>query len=496
MRVIAPLAPDEIWREYGLDGRTLERMPIKRLVELLVDMSPDVSKGLWDFLRLFNPGWKVKALKPGASEETIDTKAQKAIDTFLAQLHGVYAAPNVVPADTVINMLSIAAFLRGGMLAELVLDESGRIPLEIAAPDPVTVRFRRIADVQRGQVWQLGQQQGIFAGTNSVPGFTPLDRQTVVYAPVDPLPGKPHGRPMIHPAIFATLFLIGLLHDLRRVVAQQGYPRLDLVIDAEKMKKLMPANLLGDAQSIKEWFAATFEEIRSAYSKLQPDDAYVHFDMVTVNVPKGAATQANLGGVGDLIQSLERMLTKALKTMPLMMAAQGSGNLTNANRQWEIQAAGIKSIQHMSEFILERLLTLALRAQGIVARVEFRFGELRAAELLRDAQVEYLKIRNARMLFDNGSIGPDEMAERSGVKHKADQPQPRAALSGAGGQVASINAEPGSQRGRRGKRNAAATALLFTSGQPPTQAEIDDAVEWFNEEVEDAAGLLDAEPTE
>ncbi len=113
-----------------------------------------------------------------------------------------------------------------------------------------------------------------------------------------------------------------------------------------------------------------------------------------------------------------------------------------------VKAAGIKSIQQLAETLLERLLNLALQVQGIAARVRFRFAELRAAELLRDAQVELLQTTIARMKYDNGSISADEMVEQSCGKAKADSAQPRdkAGTSGATGAVAGAQPDPGSNR--------------------------------------------------
>ena len=48
------------------------------------------------------------------------------------------------------------AFLRGGFCAELVLDEFGRMPLDIATPDPASIRFQRRTDKVLGPIWQAG----------------------------------------------------------------------------------------------------------------------------------------------------------------------------------------------------------------------------------------------------------------------------------------------------------------------------------------------------
>jgi hypothetical protein len=87
-------------------------------------------------------------------------------------------------------------------------------------------------------------------------------------------------------------------------------------------------------------------------------------------------------------------------------------------------------MQHLLETLLEGLLTLALQAQGIRATVRFRFAELRAAELLRDAMTEQLNIANASALYAAGWISQDEAAEMV-VGHPADAPAPRAPVAGA-----------------------------------------------------------------
>jgi hypothetical protein len=94
--------------------------------------------------------------------------------------------------------------------------------------------------------------------------------------------------------------------------------------------------------------------------------------------------------------------------MPLLMGITDGVSEANANRQWEIHTAGIKSLQHLAEALLEHFFELALQAQGIQANVEFRFAELRAAEELRDQQTLQLKITNYQALVDGGYVDRDE----------------------------------------------------------------------------------------
>lgn len=395
--ILPPSDADSSWRLSNLDSRTLDRMGPWRLMELLADLAPDLSRALWDFLRFVNPGWELTAYAPGT--DTPHPAGQAALNTFLADLRAEYGT-----VDVPINRILIGGFLRGAMMGELVLDANARLPLTLATPDPATARFERRTDPVRGEYWQLGQWQ-------AAKGFVPLERATVRYIPVDPLPGKPFGRSPAAPSLFTNLFLIGLLHDLRRVVAQQGYPRIDLAIDSKLLQEMVPPDVKSDPEKWQEWCNELVKDIQNIYTGLEPDDAFVHFDVVSVNRPVGAIDTQALGAVDGLIKALERMNARALKTMPFLMGLDAGRSETQANREYEAYAASIKSFQHLCESLLSYLFGLALQAQGIQATATFRFAELRAAELLRDAQVQALQVDTAFKRYMLGTADLPELAQ-------------------------------------------------------------------------------------
>lgn len=427
---------DTNWQLMQLEARTLDRLSPATIMDMMTDLSPEVSRALWDFLRLCNPGWEFEALRPGS--EVQDKRAMDAIWAFMAELDDLHGS-----SDVMFGRLFMGPFVRGAFCAELVLDKRGRMPIDIATPDPGGIRFRQRSDPERGQVWQPGQWQGT--------EFVPLDRPTFRYIPVDPAPGVPYGRALANPALFTAVFLIGTLHDLKRVIQQQGYPRLDLVIDTQRLAETAP-QLVADATAFNAYVSDVVSMVATAYSALKPDDAYIHTDQVTVNSSVGAVTQSSLAGIDGIIKALERMCVRALKTMPLMLALGEGSTEGEANRQWEIYAAGIKSIQHYAEALMERLLTLALEAQGIQSDITFRFAELRAAELLRDAQTEAMQIANAKAKYEQGWYSQDEASEEV-TGHAADAPEPRTA---AGGNADIVQDNGDGQEQLNGQANRAA----------------------------------------
>lgn len=405
--MMPPSSYEQNWQLLNLSSKDFDQIAPTQLLEMLADLSPEVSRGLWDFLRMCNPGYEVKAHRIGSDVQ--DKRAQSAVEAFINQLSDQYGT-----FDIVIGRLFTGAFLRGALCAELVLDKRGRMALDLATPDPASIRFRRRTDPERGDVWQPGQWQAH--------DFVPLDISTFRYVPVDPMPSSPYGRPLAAPALFTTLFLLGILHDLRRVIQQQGYPRIDISIDIATLLTSAP-HLAANTEQFNNFVTDLVAQVETAYANLQPDDAYIHTNNVIVNRPVGTVDTSSLGGIDAVITALERMAVRALKTMPLMMGITDNIGDVQSNRQFEIFAAGIKSIQHYAETMLGRLFTLALEAQGIQADVVFVFAELRAAEQIRDAQTETMQIANAAAKRNEGWISQDEASEEI-TGHPAVAPAP------------------------------------------------------------------------
>jgi hypothetical protein len=396
--IMPPPDYDLEWNSQQLDTDAQARMPVGKLLEFLMNLSPEMSKGAWDYMRLLNPGWTVEARNVG--RQTINRRAQILIEAFLDRLKQTHGS-----VDVVLGRLHMGAYMRGGYFGEIVFDEQGREAIDIATPDPATVRFK-IVDGGHGQKrWQLGQwQDGAFVALDEQP--------SVAYLPVDPFPGNPYGRPLIAPAIFAALFLIGLLHDLRRVISQQGWPRIDISLNVTKILEGLERE--GESltqEDVEQSLSAAISEVQAAYARLQPDDAYIHGDEVEIKGPIGVTGTANLGGIDAIIEVDERMLVRALKTMPLMLGITDGVSEANANRQWEILVTGVKALQHLAESMLERFLELACQAQGIQADVKFVFSEVRAAEAQRDALTFSQEIDNQFKLLDKGIIDRDEAAD-------------------------------------------------------------------------------------
>lgn len=394
--IVSPEDYDENWSVVEMHRDALDRFTPAELLNVLMNLSPQMARGIWDWLRLCNPDVSITAYQVGT--QTIHTQAQDVLDEFrevtLARRHGSEKA--------LYNRLFFGAMYGGAFFSELVLDRAGRVPLDIAIPDPFSVRFRRRKDPELGDTWDLGQWQ---SGQ-----FVVLDSPNISYIAVDAKPGRPYGRPMLVSAIFPCLFLMGLFTDLRRVVAQQGWPRIDIAVALDRLILAYPTEHKKGGATWDNRVDRTLGTIETVFESLEADDTFVHTDDSIVNRPKGSLDSQAIASAATLIDALLLSTVQGLKSQPLMMGITDGVSEANANRQWEMITESVDTLQDYAEQSLEAHYTNALQAQGIAADVLVEFEKVRQSEELRIEQARELRIANVVSMMAEGFLTWQEAA--------------------------------------------------------------------------------------
>ena len=208
--------------------------------------------------------------------------------------------------------------------------------------DPSRARFRRQDKQPRGQYWQLGQE-----GENPSE-FIPMDNNPLIkYVAIDRLPDKPYGRPMITSGVYSAIFLLGLVQDLRRVVANQGLNRIDYSINTENLLNLITQSgdeMVGDDKKTSDFINKHIDDIKTEIAKLDIDSDYVHLDTTEVKHAR-SGTAESLRGSDILVRSLERHIINGVKSVPILLASNESLAETHADRQLEFYSGGVESMQ-------------------------------------------------------------------------------------------------------------------------------------------------------
>ncbi|WP_226888898.1 hypothetical protein [Paenibacillus polymyxa] len=167
-----------------------------------------------------------------------------------------------------------------------------------------------------------------------------IDTPTFIYEEFDPMVDDPYGRTPMLPVLQVVFFHLQVLADLKAVVLNQGYPRLDISMLEEIMLKNMPNNL-----------------------KSNPDDALVHWDSVKVEYLKGG----NSGPMIDIKKLIDiidtHMATSLKRPLTILSRHQGSTE-TYSSIDTQIYIKNVESARSVTKRFWQRAFSLSARVKG------------------------------------------------------------------------------------------------------------------------------------
>lgn len=363
--------PSASWRTLQTQRKNLLNLPYTQLAQVALDLSPEVNKGLHDFLRFVNPSYVIDNTNPRALEAT---------NAFIRQLDIYYGS-----FSTHIDSMWSGIFLTGAVFPELVLAQGGRSPLDMVFNDANTARFRRERDAFRGPRWRLGQETRY--------GFNYLDDDPLVkYLGFDRLTDNPYGRPVVGPAVHSSVFLLGLIHDLRRVIEKMGMSRVDYELDAEELLKLIDRNpeLAADDEATAQFINEHIDQVKNVLNNLDLDSDYVHLSTVNVNHATNPLT-ANMTGLRDVIDTLQRNIVNGFKGVSALLNILDSTTETHIRSQLEYFVSILQSLQDEIARMLADYFDIANQVQGIDGETTFLFRRQRTADKKATAEIEQIR---------------------------------------------------------------------------------------------------------
>lgn len=363
--------PSQSWRTLETQRRHLLNLPYSRLAEIALDLSPEVNKGLFDFLRFANPSHLL---------ENTNESGKLATERFIKCLDTYYGS-----FKSHLDSIWAGIFITGGAFLELVLDEGGVMPADLVANDPVTARFRREPHSVRGMRWRLGQETRF--------GFEYYDDDPLVkYLGFDRLVDNPYGRPIIGPSVHSSIFLLGLIQDLRRMISNQGLSRIDYEVDIEELLRLIDRNpdIAGDDEATAQFIEDQIDSIQAVLGDLEPDQDYVHASTVRVNYATNPVT-VNMNGLNTVIENLQRNVVNGFKGVSALANVLDSTTETHIRAQLEYFVAALQSLQDEVSDMFVDFFDIGNQVQGIQGETTFLFRRQRTADKKATAEIEKLR---------------------------------------------------------------------------------------------------------
>lgn len=442
------------------------------VLNILMDVSPDISKSLFNRISITGTEVVFKAVTKEGEE---DPTGQKLIDEAISKINPDYGG-----IETVVSQMGISAFCWGAVATDHALQEGLEGVDDLFVVNPDSIYFERDKNqypipYQLQYIWMTQPQlannllhpgSGVAGDVSTLysgyPGnneamlpFRRLNLARFTYTPLDPAIDDPYGRSPAWPALQVVFFMTQLLRDLQRVMENQAWPHTDFSLDWEILKDMMnrvSPDELNTPQKLANFIRARISEVQQTYNRTEPRQAYVHPSYLTVtqNVKGGS-----LEGIDDIVIVVRREIAKALKEVPLFMDLDETVNGDVAAAQFEIYVHQINRMRTIIERHIKKHLALHCWLNGHDTRIVAEWPAIRSTQRLADAQAERLEVGNEQMKRDNGWTDNDQAAKKITGTKAVREPDwehlQNSKSNGQMGEVASGEDKPTSQHQKASK---------------------------------------------
>ncbi len=403
----------------------------RALMKALFIHDPDVSAAVNAFLTVANTDPVFVARDVNG---LIDREAQKTLNSLLMALttrfdysKGFDWRPSI---RQICENMRYMVLLRGAVAEELVLDKT-LIPTEIRHVDIATIEWFEKAP------GKFTPQQKPASSSTPVP----LDIPTFFVSFYRRDPTSIYTFSPFVSAINTVAARQQVINDLYRIMQLTGFPRLEITVLEEVIRKNAPASVKQDADKLAQYINTQIGAIRGAVVNLRPDQAFVHTDSVETKMLNDSKP-ANSLNIDSIISTLNAQNQAALRSVATVLG-RGESGVNTASVEARIFSMNAEEINEPLSEVWSQMMTMLVRLHGheqSIVTCRFKPVELRPALELEPQ----LMIRASRLKEDLslGIITDDEYhLEMYGRIRPDDAPELSSTGFNGGGAVDVGNAE-------------------------------------------------------
>jgi len=366
------------------------------LMAFMATADPDVSAAIHAYLTVADTPMVVE-IRNG--EGAFEPEGYKIWNQLLVKLgyvtdltKGFQLRP---PIRVLAEQMRYLCLLRGAVGAELVTDKS-MFPDEIRLVDPATLKWYEPLP------GKLIPEQVPKSGNKNIS----LDIPTFFYGGYRNSPLSAYPTPPFVSAINTIVARQNVINDLYRIMQLTGFPRMDIKVLEEVLRNAAPATVRNDPGQLQAWTAARIAEIRSNFSTIAPDEAFVHTDSVEVSIVNDKAPASALN-IDSVIKTLNAQNQAGLKSVSTILG-RGESGVNTASVEARVFSMNADSLNLPVSVVLSKLFTCAFQIMGypFFVQVGFREAEMRPATELEPQ----LLAKQSRLLeaLSYGLITDDE----------------------------------------------------------------------------------------
>lgn len=246
-----------------------------------------------------------------------------------------------------------------------------------------------------------------------------LDVVNFLWQPLDPDAEELTGNNPLRPALRNTFTKIEFLDNLRKVLKNQAWPKIKVVLDEEAVINMAPAEIRNDSKQLIEFLNNYVGSVKDQLTNIEADQNLVVYD--TIKEMSFLESKSNFDP-RPIAELLDSEAISALKAPPSTVGKGGSTRTGEglASAELVIFRRSVKALRRNIENIFSRAFTLALRLKGLQGYAKFRLKEFSLRPPEESGQFNSITQETIIGAWVVGSISTEEKDRKLRLMHGLD----------------------------------------------------------------------------
>ena len=252
---------------------------------------------------------------------------------------------------------------------------------------------------------------------------TSLNYLNFIWQPIDCDAGEITGNNPLRPGLRTTFTKIEFLENLRKVLKNQAWPKVKVVLDEQATINLAPPEVKQDPKKLIAWVNDYLSKVEAQLTGIEPDQNIIVYDTIKEISFLESSKNFDPTPIAKLIDS---ELISSFKAPPSTIGKGGSTRTGEglASAELVIFRRSIKALRKAPEITYSRAFTLAMRLAGLQGYAKFRLKEFTLRPPEESAQFDTMRQDAIITAWEKGAINDEEKNRRVRQIHNFDGPAP------------------------------------------------------------------------
>ena len=253
-----------------------------------------------------------------------------------------------------------------------------------------------------------------------------LDCINFLWQPLDPDAEELAGNNPLRPALRNTFTKIEFLENLRKVLKNQAWPKILVILDEETVIDMAPIEVRNDPKQLIKFLNEYIADVKDQLTNIEVDQNLIVYNTIKEISFLESRNNFDPRPIASLLDS---EAISALKAPPSTVGKGGSTRTGEglASAELVIFRRSIKALRRNIENVLSRGFTLALRLKGLQGYAKFRMKEYSLRPPEESGQFNSITQETIIDAWIVGSISTEEKDRKIREMHDFDGSPPEEA---------------------------------------------------------------------